>query len=94
MSKTILITGATDGIGFETAGMLVKKGHHILLHGRSPDKLERVKTRLSKFGTVQSYIADLSDLRAVKRLADEIMVEHEVLDVLINNAGILTLRSL
>ena len=47
MSKTILITGATDGIGLETAKILLKKGHHVLLHGRSADKLKRVESDLS-----------------------------------------------
>jgi short-subunit dehydrogenase len=41
--KTILITGSTDGIGLETAKMLVGLGHNVLLHGRSPAKLENVK---------------------------------------------------
>ena len=43
MKKTILVTGATDGIGLETAGMLVSQGHNILLHGRNPEKLAEVK---------------------------------------------------
>jgi short-subunit dehydrogenase len=43
MQKTILLTGPTDGIGLETAKMLVSKGHHVLLHGRNPSKLEDVE---------------------------------------------------
>ena len=43
MIKTILITGSTDGIGLETARMLVLFGHNVILHGRSPEKLEEVK---------------------------------------------------
>ena len=39
MQKTILLTGATDGIGFETARLLFEQGHRVLLHGRSPEKL-------------------------------------------------------
>ena len=41
MHKTILLTGATDGIGLETARMLVSMGHNVLLHGRSRTKLEK-----------------------------------------------------
>ncbi len=41
MQKTILVTGATDGIGLETAKMLVPMGHTVLLHGRQPAKLEK-----------------------------------------------------
>ena len=47
MQKTILITGSTDGIGLETARMLVSQGHHVLLHGRNPAKLEEVEKTLS-----------------------------------------------
>jgi len=42
MQKTILVTGSTDGIGLETAKMLVSLGHNVLLHGRSPVKLEKL----------------------------------------------------
>lgn len=89
MSETILITGATDGIGLETAKMLVKQGHHVLLHGRSRQKLDNVTAELSALGSVESYIADLSDLQAVKSLAKGITEKHKSLDVLINNAGVL-----
>ncbi|MDJ0708013.1 MAG: SDR family NAD(P)-dependent oxidoreductase [Leptolyngbyaceae cyanobacterium MO_188.B28] len=47
MPKTILITGSTDGIGLETAKMLVSKGHKVLLHGRNPTKLEKAEKSLS-----------------------------------------------
>ena len=46
MQKTILITGSTDGIGLETAKLLVSQGHHVLLHGRNPKKLEQVQKTL------------------------------------------------
>jgi NAD(P)-dependent dehydrogenase (short-subunit alcohol dehydrogenase family) len=89
MTKTILVTGSTDGIGFETAKMLVQKGHHVLLHGRSPDKLNKVEEELAKIGTVESYVADLSDFKAVRSLAKSISEKNKSLDVLINNAGVL-----
>ncbi|MEM6883526.1 MAG: SDR family NAD(P)-dependent oxidoreductase [Verrucomicrobiota bacterium] len=89
MKKTILLTGATDGIGYETAKMLVEQGHQVLLHGRNPDKLEQVTDELSAQGEVESYLADLSDLGAVQKLADAVSEKHQQLDVLINNAGVL-----
>ena len=47
MQKTILVTGSTDGIGLETAKMLVSQGHHVLLHGRNPTKLGAAEATLS-----------------------------------------------
>ena len=47
MKKTILIKGSTDGIGLETAKLLVSKGHHVLLHGRNPEKLPAAKHNLA-----------------------------------------------
>mgnify|MGYP001825995200 CR=1 FL=1 len=43
MKKIILIMGSTDGIGLETAKLLVSKGHHVLLHGRNSEKLEEAE---------------------------------------------------
>jgi hypothetical protein len=48
--KTILVTGSTDGIGFETAGMLVSLGHHVLHHGRNPSKLEETAKNALRAG--------------------------------------------
>ena len=89
MSKVILLTGATDGIGLETARILVKQGHYVLLHGRDSEKLERVKVELSNQGLVDSYIADLSDMNDIRSLAELIKRKQKSLDVLINNAGVL-----
>lgn len=91
MSKIILITGATDGIGLETAKMLVSAGHHVLLHGRNPTKLKNVEEELSSLSAnakIESYVADLSDLHDVKKLAEDLTAKHSKIDVLINNAGV------
>ncbi|MEM1253346.1 MAG: SDR family NAD(P)-dependent oxidoreductase [Cyanobacteria bacterium P01_H01_bin.21] len=89
MPKTILITGSSDGIGLETAKMLVSQGHHILLHGRTPSKLKDTTKMLSADGgSVESYVADLSVMVNVETLAQEIAEQHTQLDVLINNAGV------
>lgn len=91
MPKTILITGSTDGIGLETARMLVSQGHHVLLHGRNPEKLEdveRTHSGLPGGGGVESYVSDLSRMSEVEAFAKAVAARHTQLDVLINNAGI------
>lgn len=91
MQKIILITGATDGIGLETAKALTQQGHHVLIHGRNPAKVHKVVTalsRLSKNAIIESYIADLSTLSDVDKLATQIKSNHKRLDILINNAGV------
>lgn len=89
MSKTILITGATDGIGLETAKRLLPLGHTLLLHGRSEKKLEALATTLNAPEQIDTYIADFSDLSAVKAMADSIAEKYSHLDVIINNTGVL-----
>ena len=91
IEKTILITGSTDGIGLETAKTLISKGHKILIHGRSLEKLEKVKEKLlniSKNANIETFLADLSDLQEMKKLASKISEKYKTLDVIINNAGI------
>ena len=86
MSKTILLTGATDGIGRETAKMLHAQGHRVLLHGRNARKLEALQDELG--GATGAYTADLSDLAEVEALAKAVTADHDHLDALINNAGV------
>lgn len=87
MSKTILMTGATDGIGLLAAKDLVAEGHTLLLHGRNQEKLQDAAKEIG--GVTESYVADLSRLSDVAQLANEIREKHAKLDVLINNAGVL-----
>ncbi|MFY0611534.1 MAG: SDR family NAD(P)-dependent oxidoreductase [Hyphomicrobiaceae bacterium] len=92
MTKTILITGSTDGIGLETAKLLAAGGHVVLLHGRNTTKLETAASEVSllaKGGQVETYVADLSRFADVASLADQIKERHNHLDVVINNAGVL-----
>ena len=82
--KVILLTGATDGIGLETARRLMAQGHHVLVHGRSPAKLK------AAFGDeAESYCCDLSHLHEIPRMAQQIKEKHGHLDVILNNAGVL-----
>lgn len=87
MFKTILITGATDGIGLETAKLLASEGHTLLIHGRNAAKLDAARTTIG--GKTQGYLADLSRTVDVLKLADAIARDHTRIDVLINNAGVL-----
>ena len=95
MKKTILITGATDGIGKQIANDLAKKGHSLILHGRNREKLlstkETLKARYPDL-TVESALADFSSLDQVKHMAEDISNRFDHLDVLINNAGIYQTR--
>ncbi|NEO32689.1 MAG: SDR family NAD(P)-dependent oxidoreductase [Symploca sp. SIO3C6] len=91
MQKTILITGSTDGIGLETAKLLASQGHDVLLHGRNPEKLEKVHKTLLEIkggGRAEIYVADLSLMDNVEALAKAVAKKHAKLDVLINNAGV------
>jgi NAD(P)-dependent dehydrogenase (short-subunit alcohol dehydrogenase family) len=91
MKKTILITGSTDGIGLETAKILVEQGHRVLLHGRNATKLKDVESMLSETvngAHIESYVSDLSHMVNVAALASKIAEQHTHLDVVINNAGV------
>lgn len=91
MTKTILITGATDGIGLETAKVLAGSGHTLLIHGRSERKLadtESTLLRIPGAKVITSYRADLSQLADVEALAATVIAKHPQIDVLINNAGV------
>lgn len=89
--QTILVTGATDGLGRALAGELAARGATVLLHGRSPDRLEDAVGELGAVsGTdrLRSYLADFSSLDNVRTLAAALVRDNERLDVLVNNAGI------
>lgn len=91
MHKTIFITGSTDGIGRESARAFLAQGHRVLLHGRNADKLARLRHRLAhEFGSesLDTELADLSNLGQVRQLAERILDKGLQLDVLINNAGL------
>jgi len=91
MSKKILVTGSTDGIGKLAAMKLAKQGHHLFLHGRNSVKLNAVIEEIkSSTGNqnIGGFIADFSDLSEVRRMSQEIKNQLTDLDVLINNAGV------
>lgn len=87
--KIALITGSTEGLGRCVAERLAGSGMTVLVHGRDRKRgAETAKTILDAGGKAVFYIADLSVLSEVRRLAAEIRHQYQGLDVLINNAGI------
>ncbi|SHN39713.1 SDR family NAD(P)-dependent oxidoreductase [Cryptosporangium aurantiacum] len=81
--KTIIITGASDGIGAASARQLATAGHDVVLVGRSPQKTAAVAKQIN----APYHVADFTDLAQVRRLADELLAAHPQIDVLANNAG-------
>jgi NAD(P)-dependent dehydrogenase (short-subunit alcohol dehydrogenase family) len=86
--KKILITGASSGIGRETALKVGEAGGEVLLVSRTREKLEEVAAQVEEAGgTAHVHPADLSDLDDIDRLAAEVLDVHGGVDVLVNNAG-------
>ncbi|MGW4119721.1 SDR family NAD(P)-dependent oxidoreductase [Nocardia sp. NPDC004711] len=87
--RTVLITGATDGLGRELAVRLGAAGARLILHGRNPDRAAAVAAEVTAASghAPRIILADLSRLAEVDRLADEIIARTSRLDVLVNNAG-------
>ena len=86
--KTIVITGASSGIGEAAAKLLAGKGARVCLIARRRDELERVRDAIeSTGGAVSIYAADLSVETEVDAAAAAILKEHPRVDVLVNNAG-------
>ena len=80
---TVLVTGATDGLGRVVAGDLARRGMHVLVHGRSAERAQAVAEEIGAAGV---HLADFSSLEQVRALAEEL--PH--LDVLVNNAGLIS----
>jgi uncharacterized protein len=86
--STVLITGASGGIGYELAKLFARNHHNLVLVARSGDKLRNVATELQTFGvTVKTIPLDLAVSPAPKFLFDQLEREGLVIDILINNAG-------
>ncbi len=89
--KTILITGATDGIGRQTALDLAKLGHTIILHGRNSERGEKVRNEIAEQSgnsNIDYLNADFTDFKEISSMAEVIKATYKHLDVLINNAGV------
>lgn len=87
MSKTIIVTGASRGIGYETARYLSSENHTVIATARSEDKLKKLAKNSSK-GTIITVSADLTVPEDIKKLQDTTK-EFSNIDGIINNAGAL-----
>ena len=87
MSKTILITGASSGIGKATAELLAKKNFKLILCGRRQERLENLKQVLGQNTKVTTLNFDVRDKKVVFNAIESLPAEFSKIDVLINNAG-------
>lgn len=88
--KTALITGANKGVGFETARQLLKNGYFVFIGSRNIENGESAVRQLEKegLGNTKAVLLDVTDIDSVKNARAEIGKQTDILDVLINNAGI------
>ena len=92
VEATILVTGATEGLGKRVASALAGQGATLLLHGRKRERLQATMEEVSEqtgSEKLRYYLADFSSLDAVHKLAERILSDEHRLEVLINNAGII-----
>ena len=86
--KTVMITGASSGIGKAAAIKAAAAGAKVLLVARTPEKLEETKALIEEEGgEAHIHRADLSDIEDIERMAEEVLAEHGRVDILVNNAG-------
>ena len=87
-NKTILITGASSGIGKQTAIEFAKLGANIILVARRKEKLDKIANELEKFN-VTTFVCqcDVSDKEQVKEMSKTVLEKFDSIDVLVNNAG-------
>src|SRR5260370_41201748 len=88
-----VVTGASSGIGLHTAVGLARAGMRVVLVGRDRTRTEtarRFVTERSGSDRVEIAVADFSQLAEIRRLAEEILSAHERIDVLVNNAGLVS----
>ena len=86
--KTVLITGASSGIGRATAMKVGEAGATVLLVARTKEKLDELAEEIEDLGgTAYSHPCNLTDMDDIDRMADEVLARYDAVDILINNAG-------
>ena len=90
--KTILVTGASAGLGLETSRALASAGAKIIMAARNPEKLAAAQQQILATvptAQLQTLIIDLSDVNSIRKAAQSLLDKNEAIDVLINNAGVM-----
>ena len=94
MPSTVLITGASQGIGKATALLFARQGYDLVLAARQPDRLEAIASEVRSFGrNALAVPTDVRDFEQVNTLVEKTLEYYGTLDVLINNAGVYLLGS-
>lgn len=89
MNKTVIITGATKGIGKATAIAFGNKGYNVVVTSRNSEREQEILSELSKTGANASfYTLDVTNEQAVAKLVDDVVAKYGKLDAIVNNAGI------
>ena len=89
MNKTVLITGATSGIGLGCARKFAENGDHLILTGRNEKRLEEIRKELEEKGTKALILTfDVRDNQKAKQQIDNLPEDWKEIDVLVNNAGL------
>ena len=90
LAKTVLVTGATSGIGKATATLYAKRGYNVIITGRRADKLESLKQKFRrKYAVnVKALCFDIRDKAATKKAWNSLEGNLKHIDILINNAGL------
>jgi NAD(P)-dependent dehydrogenase (short-subunit alcohol dehydrogenase family) len=87
--RIVLVTGATAGIGLQTAVDLARTGVQVVLHGRSAEKVDKARRTVEEAGgRTEGVVFDLASLASIRRGAEELARRFPRLDVLVNNAGV------
>ncbi|MEV4356748.1 SDR family oxidoreductase [Nonomuraea sp. NPDC049625] len=95
MTKIVLVTGASSGIGQATAIRLAREGHHLVIGARREDRLAAVAESIrNEGGSVEVHRLDVTDRADVTRFVDTAAKQHGRVDVIVNNAGVMPLSRL
>ncbi len=94
-NKTVLVTGANSGMGLATTVALAKLGANVIMLCRSRQRGEQALAearRQSGSELIELMLCDLASLASIRAFAAAFLVRHDVLDVLVNNAGVVTVK--
>lgn len=92
--RVAVITGANSGLGLETARDFVRRGAHVVMACRSPERARDARDELMRDGppgTVELLALDLADLASVRAAGAELLARHRKVDILVNNAGVMAI---